>query len=149
MLGFNIPLNSKKVQIALLSFLVAFIFLLSFLMGMKKENINKVLISNNNSIVDYIESFGWKVEKEPLEKEIIYIPSEFSVVYENYNKLQQEQGFDLYKHRSEKVYRYTYKVLNYMDEENVRINLLIGMNGKVLGGDICSTELNGFMEKFK
>lgn len=149
MIGFTFKFSKRNMQILLLAFCVVFLTLTSLLVGMKAENKDKVKISSNATVVEYIETFGWSVEFEPVEKELVLIPSQFSAVYEEYNKLQLEQGFDLRKHKGEEVYRYTYKVTNYGDNENVRVNLLIKKNGTVIGGDICSVELNGFMEKFK
>ena len=66
-------------------------------------------------------------------------------MYENYNQVQKAQGCDLSKYGGKKCKRYTYVVKNYPDHpENVRANLLVYKN-KLIGGDICSLELDGFL----
>jgi len=100
----------------------------------------------NEQRVEYLESFGWDIVDEPLESTEVIIPSEFDETYENYNLLQQTQGFDLSKYKGKKVTRYTYSVKNYPTEsaENVCATLLVS-NKKIIGGDISSTSLGGFM----
>ncbi len=149
MITLSFKLSDNKVRIIILSVAVFILGVWVFLTGMKIDSKEKINISDNGSIVEYIESFGWCVEKEPIEKELVFIPSQFNDVYLGYNKIQKEQGFNLEKYKGEEVYRYTYKVTNYSDKDNVRLNLLIEKNGRIIGGDICSTELNGFMEAFK
>lgn len=96
----------------------------------------------------FIASFGWEVEEEPVEMMEVVIPAQFDEVYEKYNYLQKQQGYDLEKFQSKRCKRYSYDVLNYPGGiENVRVNLLIYKN-KVVGGDVSSTELGGFMHGF-
>ena len=56
---------------------------------------------------------------------------------------------DLSKLKGKKVKRWTYEVTNYPKQtEGVRANLLV-LDGKVVGGDICSNDAaNGFMHGF-
>ena len=80
----------------------------------------------------------------------VIIPAEFDDVYEKYNELQKEQGFDLSLYASKRVKRWTYEITNYTGYENtgfIHANILV-YDGKVIGGDVCSTELNGFMHGF-
>lgn len=76
-------------------------------------------------------------------KEII-IPTKFSDVYEEYNSLQRDAGFDLSAYMGCKVKRYTYKIT---DSEN-RVDLLV-FDGRVIGGDIISYELGGEIKPLK
>lgn len=93
-----------------------------------------------------IASWGWEVDPDPVEIIEVAIPQEFDDVYETYNNLQKEQGLDLTKYRGKRCKRYGYHVKNYPDAgQEVRINLLV-YQGKVIGGDVSSTELNGFMQ---
>ena len=98
--------------------------------------------------VDYINSFGWMVEGNCRMEEII-IPRQFNDVYLEYNKLQKKQGFDLSLYSGKTAKQYTYKVLNHPSNgENIYLHLIV-LDDKVIGGDISSTELNGFMQPFK
>jgi len=96
--------------------------------------------------VEYLRSYGWEVEKEAEAIEEIVIPEEFSEVFQKYNELQKEQGFDLEKQKGQRVKRYTYIVTNYPGEPDyVRANLFI-CKEKVVAGDICSLKVeDGFL----
>ncbi len=98
---------------------------------------------------EYIKSLGWEIEADSLTEKEIIIPYEFNEVYENYNALQKEQGFDLADYRGKKAKVYTYNITNYPEEpENVVVNLIV-LDGKVIGGDVCSLKLDGFMVAMK
>lgn len=96
----------------------------------------------------FIAQFGWEVEPEPVETLSVYIPSDFDAVLQRYNAIQQAQGYDLTNHRGLKVTRYSYAITNYPGyDSDVFINLLVS-EGKVIGGDICSKQLGGFIHGF-
>ena len=103
-------------------------------------------ISDNDGRVAYLQSYGWEVEPEPVSIEEIVIPEEFSEVFQKYNDIQKEQGFDLEKQKGQRVKRYTYVVTNYPDEpEYIRANLFL-CKDKVVAGDICSLRVkDGFI----
>ncbi|MDR2654668.1 MAG: DUF4830 domain-containing protein [Oscillospiraceae bacterium] len=113
----------------------------------KSDSISKEAASNEERL-KFLESFGWKISEEALEIAEVIIPEEFDDVYLNYNEIQKEQGMDLAKLRGKRVKRYTYAVKNYPGTTSeVRANLLV-YNGKIVGGDISSTSLDGFMHGF-
>lgn len=96
--------------------------------------------------IEYIRSFGWEVGIAPTAIKEIRIPANFDDVYEQYNALQREQGFDLRKYRACYAYKYTYDILNYSDPSPVPIcaNLIV-CEGKIIGADISSSEANGLV----
>lgn len=100
---------------------------------------------SNPERIAFLEQNGWEVEETPVIPGNVRIPSVFDDVYEGYNKIQMEQGFDLKKYAGKEVERYQYVVTNYPNYSGkVRANLLV-FDGKIIGGDICSIELDGFM----
>ena len=102
----------------------------------------------NAQRIAFLAGFGWDVEEEPVFSGEVQIPSEFDQVYENYNQIQLGQGFDLRLYAGETVERYQYELHNYPNfPEGIRANLLI-FRGKIIGGDICSIFLGGFMHGF-
>ncbi len=108
-------------------------------------------VTSPESITDFIRDCGYNVAS-PITKEIT-IPEEWSEVYENYNKLQKEQGFDLSRYKGEAAVSYTFPVIGYVNkqgekEEYVEIHIIV-CNEKIVGGDIASTRLNGFMEPLR
>ena len=111
------------------------------------KNFN-VKTTDNTSRVEFLSKFGWKVDNEPAEIHEVTIPQKFNDTYEKYNQIQKEQGFNLEKHKGQQCKRFTYKVLNYKNNPNgVNANLLVYKN-KIIGGDISSVELSGFMHGF-
>ena len=101
--------------------------------------------TDNAGRIAFLDSFGWQVEEEPFEIIEIVIPTQFDAVYEEYNTLQKQQGYDLTRYRGKAVRRYTYRVLNYPDySEDVFANLLIYQD-QIIAGDISSVSLYGFM----
>ncbi|MBQ7288114.1 MAG: DUF4830 domain-containing protein [Clostridia bacterium] len=98
--------------------------------------------------LDYINALGWMVDGNCSMEEVV-IPQKFNDVYTEYNELQKEQGFDLLQYRGQTVKQYIYHVLNHESgSEYVYLHLLV-FKDRVIGGDISSTELNGFMQPFK
>lgn len=93
-----------------------------------------------------ISELGWETGDKPAEHKTITIPEQFDDVYEGYNELQKEQGFDLAKHRGAKAELYTYEIYNYPDHPDCMRLTLIGEDGILIGGDVCCTELDGFMQ---
>ncbi|MGN0602316.1 MAG: DUF4830 domain-containing protein [Oscillospiraceae bacterium] len=97
---------------------------------------------------EFLSDMGWRVSEEYEDCKVIVIPEEFNDVYNNYNKLQKEQGFNLEKYKGKTVEIYTYPVYNYDDYEDkdcIKCNLLI-CDGMLIGGDVYSTEIGGFMQ---
>ena len=107
-------------------------------------------VSDSSGILAFISTLGWEVDEEPDEVREVVIPSEFDEVYANYNAIQLKQGYDLKKYAGERVKRWTYTVNNYpgyVEEECIKLNILI-FEDKVIGGDVCSVRLDGFMHGF-
>lgn len=93
----------------------------------------------------FIADLGWQVGLQPTETVEVVIPKKFDEIYIKYNELQKLQGMDLYKKRGKRCTKYSYEVINHPNaKENVRLNLLV-CGGKIIGGDVCSLELDGFM----
>lgn len=97
---------------------------------------------------EFIDSLGWEVPQEYDTCRVVIIPEKFDEVYENYNKLQKQQGFDLEEYKGKTVEIFSYPVYNYDGEKNVMMNLMV-CDGMLIGGDVCSTKLDGFMHGLK
>lgn len=147
----------NKRQIKLIAVIVCLIVMCAILTLLTRQSIEtmkqgelNLRASDSDERIAYLAQFGWQVDEEPVEVKEIIIPSEFDEVYTNYNKIQLEQGFDLTKYLSKRVKKWTYTVTNYPgyeDKNCIRATLLV-LDGNVIGGDICSVELDGFMHGF-
>ena len=109
------------------------------------KTLKKARLKTNENRLALIAKLGWEVENQPEEEIEVMIPSEFSDIYENYNKIQTAQGLDLSTHKGDSVMRYTYIVTNHPSgESDVRLTLLVYKN-RLIGGDICTLRYDGFM----
>lgn len=107
--------------------------------------------ATEEDILSFISNCGWQVEKEPVEVRDVVIPETFDEVYNSYNEIQLNQGFDLSKYAGQRVKRWTYTIKNYPnttpEDDFIRINILVS-DDEIIGGDVCSVKLDGFMHGF-
>lgn len=101
-------------------------------------------ISDNEARIAFLARYGWEVEAEPEEIREVTVPEKFDAVYESYNQMQLSEGLDLKKVAGKQIKRYTYVVTNAEYDGTVYANLLI-YKDKVVGGDVCSARLDGFV----
>ena len=101
----------------------------------------------NEERLEYLSSFGWQVEQEPAETREVMIPKEFNDVYQNYNAMQQAQGFDLAPYSGQVVTQYKYLITNYPNETEVYATLLV-YDRLIIGGDVACGKVDGFMHGF-
>jgi len=107
--------------------------------------VNPKGVKSNEDRLEYLASYGWQVKETPLATQELIIPGEFDESYTEYLSLQNEQGFDLEKYAGKRVKRYTYEITNYpTGESGAQLNLLIYRN-TVVGGEVLSAELDGFL----
>lgn len=156
MIIFTTKLSKTKVILAIVAMalaICALILLIPDRAGVgagenKTQSIGKTAaqtVRNEEERQAYINGYGWKTADKSIEISEILIPEEFDAVYKNYNEIQKEQGFNLQKYCGQRAMLYTYEVLNYpTGEQGVRLNLLVH-NNRVIGGDVCSVRLDGFM----
>lgn len=99
--------------------------------------------STNEQRLAYINSYGWDVGITHTDVREVRVPLEFDEVYEKYNEIQREQGFDLRKYRACTVKKYTYAIENASsDSVPICANLLV-YEGKIIAADISSSEADG------
>ncbi len=129
--------SKKKLTIAILAIvvLIAAILLIFSGGGEAKEAISLSGSARTaKDRVSLIKSLGWEIEEEPIETQSVVIPTEFTGVYADYAKLQEEQGFNLSKYAGKEATRYTYRVLNYPGVEDSVVIDIIVYRGKVIAG---------------
>lgn len=91
-----------------------------------------------------LHKMGWETEQKPIEIVQLEIPLEWDNVYLRYNEMQKMVGFDLSLYKGGKVDRCTFAIKNFDGEENVRANVIV-LRGKVIGGDLSTVSISGFM----
>ena len=98
---------------------------------------------------DFLSQCGWEVDTAGEECRQILIPEQFSDVYDSYNRLQLQQGYDLAEYAGRECTLYSYPVTNYPDKEQTVLANLYVYKNRIIGGDVHSTSLNGFMVGLK
>ena len=109
---------------------------------------NQEKILTNEDRLAFLEQLGWTAEETPVTEQLVQLPKTFPPVLEQYNTLQLQQGYDLLGHSGKEVEMYVYRLLNYdspPEQGDVYACLYIH-KGMVIGGDIHSASMTGFME---
>ncbi len=115
----------------------------------EKEKIRYDKIKTEEDRIAFLSQFGWEIDPATLETAEITVPDEFDKILKTYNEVQKQQGLDLTKYRGKTVSRFTYEIKNYPGYSGkVYANVIVYKN-RVIGGDICSADVNGFIHGFK
>lgn len=143
MMVMTAKVNMKKILV-LLAALAGIILGVVLLLGNgEAQSTGAPAITDNDSRVKFLESFGWEVAVSPVESGKVRIPAESSEVFDRYAALQKKQGYDLTPYAGKTVMRYVYQVKNYPGAaEPVYATLLVHKN-QIIGGDITDTSAAG------
>lgn len=96
-----------------------------------------------------LSAYGWEVDPTPV-CDTVTLPEDFSSKsYEGYLALQEECGYQLAPFAGKTVLRCTYAVLNYPGGETDVYATLLAADGTIIGGDIRSSKLDGFMQSLR
>lgn len=106
-------------------------------------------VRNERGGADYLAELGWEVETPALSHSTVLIPRAFTSVFEEYNELQKRQGFDLSQFCGMELEMYTYRVTNAQYAGDEVVAVLYVRDSAVVGGDVHSTALDGFMQGLK
>lgn len=114
-----------------------------------KDTVNYDKIKTNEQRIEFLRQFGWESGNDCIEETEIKIPADFDKIMKAYNEVQKAQGFNLDSYKGKTATRYTYEITNYPDYEGrVFANIIIYKN-RVIGGDICSSDADGFIHGFE
>lgn len=137
------PVNA--VTDILLCLLCVFCIVLIFQYDENRKVQDVFLCSEN--VISFLEYYGWKVDSESEETSNMVLPSVQNDVFNDYNKLQISQGFDLIPYMGKEVKKYTY-LLNenpYKDKYDTIYATVLTYKDKIIGADIYSPSLDGFI----
>lgn len=103
-------------------------------------------LSTPESRQEYLSGLGYAVSTEPQRVQEVQIPRSFTEVYEQYNALQQSQGFDLSRYQGKRVMQYVYLIENWpeLDSDPVYATLLIYKN-RLISCDLSRSGEDGFL----
>lgn len=148
--------TSKAKAVALIAAIAVIIAAIVFVVGRGEKPAADDSAVNHNARnaaerTAFLSQFGWKISEDPTEVSEVIIPEDFDAGYAEYAEMNKAQGLDLEPYKGVRAKRWTYEVLNYPGLEEkpgtVQANLLV-YDGRVIGGDICSTEQKGFIRGF-
>ncbi len=105
-------------------------------------------INTQEDMANFLSQFGYEIDPTPVEVYEIKIPEEFNSVYEEYNELQRAQGLNLKRYLGNDATAYVYRITNYEWEGEVFATLFI-RNNRIIAGDICSKDGDGFVHGFR
>lgn len=137
MMKLYFTLSKKNLAVALATIIIMLLLLSQFL----SVNAGGIDGSTNAKRVNFLETLGIEVDETAVEIKDITIPENFGDVYEKYNLLQIENGFNLknYKGKSAKVYTYA------VQGDGETVAHLIICSDEIIGGDIASLKIDGNM----
>ncbi|MBR2304306.1 MAG: DUF4830 domain-containing protein [Ruminococcus sp.] len=144
----TIKLRNVKQTALLLAVIALAVTALVLVIGAVRAKASQTKVGSEKERQAFLSEMGWKVSQKPESTREITIPEKFDKVYKTYNDLQKEQGFDLSDYKGKKATVYTYTVTNYKGysgKDCIKANLIV-CDGKLIGGDVCSVELGGFMQ---
>ncbi len=114
-------------------------------MAKTSTNISFENIKTNEDRIEFLKQFGWEVNSKPINESEVKIPVKLDTILETYNNIQTTQGLDISKFTGKTVNRYTYQVTNYPDYDGTVYANIIVYKNKVIAGDLCSSDINGFI----
>ncbi|MBR6782074.1 MAG: DUF4830 domain-containing protein [Clostridia bacterium] len=106
-------------------------------------------VTTADDAAGFLSQFGWVVDAGSVETKEVTIPAQFDKVFAGYNEMQKSQGLDLSKYKKKGVTRYTFTVTNYKGYEGAVYANVLTYRGRVIGGDICSADVSGFIHGFE
>lgn len=137
---------TKKGFLVILSLLFCLGFILSEIYVVNNTGFNA---KNNSDRVSFIESLGCVLLSNQPESKTVIIPEVFYDVYNNYNDMQKSAGYDLSLYKGCQVTIYTYHISPVQNSTGESVVNLMVYKNKIIGGDISSTALGGYMLPLK
>jgi len=141
--------KTKILTVALVSACLVLLLLISLPAGVSASK-DAIKGETNEERVAYLKTFGWQVSADPVEVVNITIPEEFDATYNEYNALQQTQGFDLSGYKGDSGTRYTYTVSNYPNKTSAQVlaNIIV-IDEQIVAADVSSVSSGGFMHSLQ
>ena len=143
---YTFKLTKKHIVGAILAVAALVALLILLLPGQEAQETGvSVTIKEPADCAEYLLQLGYETDSATTETRTVQIPKTFDAVYETYNQMQKECGFDLQKYAGKKVELTTFRVTNWPDEEEVlagssRWRVFAHRGGAVQGKELRSDE---------
>ena len=134
---------TRKKALAIVLLIAAALTLLIVLRWLGRDRRPDVSTTEGREM--FLSELGWEIDVTSEDCRNIVIPESMEGIMEEYNRIQKEQGYDLSKHAGESCRQYSYFVTNYPNCSQTVIVTLYVQGKEIIGGDIHTAEINGFM----
>lgn len=142
---YTFKLTKKHIVAAVLAAAALIALLILTIPGAEAEQTGaSVTVKTQEDCVRYLTEMGYQLDAASCRSKKVQIPKTFDAVYETYNGMQKECGFDLSRYAGKKVDLSTWSVTNWPDGEEVLVDVLV-CKGKVIGGAVYTASVEGFM----
>jgi len=138
--------RKETVKSSVFVLLIGFLLIIAvFIVSLPNTPFSSSSVTSPHDVCIFLAEMGWKCDSENVQTQHSVLPSQFDHVFTSYNELQLQQNCDLSKFMGEEITVYTVPIKNYGDLSQSVYATIIVHKDKVIGGDIHSAELNGFM----
>ncbi len=93
----------------------------------------------------YLAEYGWEIDPSSEDQRTVLLPKDFEGILADYGIMQTEQGYDFASYAGLECTQYTYTVTNYEGSSSTVYATLYVKSARVIGGDIHSAAIDGFM----
>ncbi len=93
----------------------------------------------------YLASYGWEIDTGSEATRNVLLPKTFEGTVSEYADMQTQQGYDFSSYAGLECRQFTYTVINYDGCDGTVYATLYVKGTRVIGGDIHSAEIDGFM----
>ena len=97
----------------------------------------------------YLASLGLRADPASEELRPVALPARFDALLEDYNALQLSQGFDLRAAAGRTCLCCSYDLVGFPDWDGRVIASLYLFRGRVIGGDVHTAAVDGFMRPLR
>ena len=102
-------------------------------------------VSQTKGREKYLASYGWEIDPDSEEERNVLLPKSFEGAVGEYADMQTRQGYDFASYAGLECRQYTYTVTNYEGCGGTVYATLYIKGTRVIGGDIHSADIGGFM----
>ena len=149
MMVMTAKVDMKKIAMILGAIAAVILGIILLFGGDQTEPTSAAPVSNNDARVQFLKELGWEVAASPAESGQVRIPENMSEVFDRYNKLQKQQGYDLTTYAGKNVMRYDYTVTNFPDAQDPVYATVLVYKNQIIGGDITDTTPGGKVQALK
>ena len=97
----------------------------------------------------FLASLGYEADPASEELRPVALPARFDALLEDYNALQLSQGFDLRAAAGRTCLCCSYDLVGFPDWDGRVIATLYLFRGRVIGGDVHTAAVDGFMRPLR